>query len=51
MKNFMNGLLDDDGVCQVEQGKMVEIAIGYFGDLFSTSNLVEFFWITLHHEN
>ena len=50
MKNFMNGLLDDDGVCQVEQGKMVEIAIGYFGDLFSTSNLVEFFWITLHHE-
>ena len=38
----MNGLLDDDGVWQVEDDKMVEIAIGYYGDLFSTSNSVEF---------
>ena len=41
-KNFMHGLLDDDGVWQVEEDKMVEIAIGYYGDLFSTSNPVEF---------
>ena len=42
MKNFMNELLDDGGVWQVDEDKMAEIAIGYFGDLFSTSNPVEF---------
>ena len=41
-KNLVHGLLDDDGVWQVEEDKMVEIAIGYYGDLFSTSNPVEF---------
>ena len=30
----MNGLLDDDGVWQVEDDKMVEIAIGYL-EIFS----------------
>ena len=38
----MEGLLDNDGVWQVEEDKMEEITIGYFGDLFSTSNPVEF---------
>ena len=38
----MHGLLDDDGVWQVEEDKMVEISIGYYGDLFSTSNPMEF---------
>ena len=38
----MEGLLDDDGVWQIEEDKMEEIAIGYFGDLFSTSNLMDF---------
>ena len=41
-KNFMDGLLDGDGVWQVEEDKMEEIAIGYYGDIFSTSNPVEF---------
>lgn len=41
-KYFIHGLLDDDGVWQVEEDKMAEIAIGYYGDLFSTSNSVEF---------
>ena len=41
-KNFMSGLLDDDGVWQVEEDKMMEIAIGNYGDLFFTSNPVEF---------
>ena len=41
-KNLMEGLLDNDGVWQVEEDKMEEITIGYFGDLFSTSNPVDF---------
>ncbi|XP_075654781.1 uncharacterized protein LOC142624945 [Castanea sativa] len=41
-KNFIEGLLDDDGVWQIEEDKMEEIAIGYFGDLFSTSNPRDF---------
>ena len=41
-KNLMEDWLDDDGVWQVEENKMEEIAIGYFGDLFFASNLVEF---------
>ena len=43
----MNGLLDEDGVWQVDEDKMREIAIGYFGDLFSTSNPMEFFDLLL----
>ena len=43
----MNGLLDEDGVWQVDEDKMREIAIGYFGDLFSTSNPVEYFDLLL----
>ena len=38
----MEGLLDNDGVWQIEEDKLEEIAIGYFGDLFSTSNPVDF---------
>ena len=38
----MEGLLDNDGVWQIEEDKLEEIAIGYFRDLFSTSNLVDF---------
>jgi len=38
----MDGLLDGDGVWQVEKDKVEEMAIGYYGDLFSTSNQVEF---------
>ena len=38
----MEGLLDNDGVWQVKKDKMEKIAIGYFRDLFSTSNLVDF---------
>ena len=38
----MEGLLDNDGVWQIEEDKLEEIAIRYFGDLFSTSNLVDF---------
>ena len=41
-KNLMEGLLDNDGVWQIEEDKLEEIAIRYFGDLFSTSNLVDF---------
>ena len=41
-KNLMEGLLDNDGVWQVEEDKMEEITIGYFGDLFSTSNPADF---------
>ena len=41
-KNLIEGLLDNDGVWQIEEDKMEEIAIGYFGDLFSTSNPVDF---------
>ena len=41
-KNLMEGFLDNDGVWQIEEDKMEEIAIGYFGDLFSTSNPVDF---------
>ena len=33
-KNFMNELLDDDGVWQVDEDKMAEIAIGYL-EIFS----------------
>ena len=33
-KNFTNGLLDDDGVWQVDEDKMAEIAIGYL-EIFS----------------
>ena len=38
----MEGLLDNDGVWQIKEDKLEEIAIGYFGDLFSTSNPVDF---------
>ena len=41
-KNLMEGLLDDDGVWQVEEDKMEEITIGYFRVLFSTSNPMDF---------
>ena len=41
-KNLMEGLLDDDGVWQVEEDKMEEITIWYFRDLFSTSNPMDF---------
>ena len=41
-KNFMDSLVDDDGVWKIEEDKMEEIAIGYFGDLFSTSNPIDF---------
>ena len=34
MKNFMNELLDDDGVWQVDEDKMAEIAIGYLEIFF-----------------
>ena len=43
----MEGLLDDDGVWQTEEDKMEKIAIGYFGDLFSTSNPLEFYDLLL----
>ena len=46
-KNFMEGLLDDDGVWQIEEDKMEKIAIGYFGDLFSTSNPLKFYDLLL----
>ena len=46
-KNLMEGLLDNDGVWQIEEDKMKEIAIGYFGDLFSTSNPVDFSYLLL----
>ena len=38
----MEGLLDDNVVWQIEEDKMEEIAIRYFGDLFSTSNPIDF---------
>ena len=43
----MEGLLNDDGVWQIEEDKMEKIAIGYFGDLFSTSNPLEFYDLLL----
>ena len=42
-KNLMEGLLDNDGVWQVEEDKMEEIAIRYFGNF----SLLVIRWIFL----
>ena len=41
-KNYMEGLMDDNGQWHIEENKMGELVINYYTDLFSSSNPLEF---------
>ena len=41
-KNYMEGLMNDNGQWHTKEDKMGELVINYYTDLFSSSNTLEF---------
>lgn len=41
-KNFIGGLLDANGVCQEVEGRIEEVVVEYYTNLFTSSNPTDF---------